>query len=218
MILLIDNFDSFVYNLARHFERLGQQTVVVRNDAIDAEQVRRQQPDAVVISPGPCTPKEAGCSLDVVQQLASEIPMLGVCLGHQVIAAALGGKIVRAEKPMHGRTSQVFHNQRALFDGIANPLTVCRYHSLIVEEDTIPSCLEVTANSSDAIMSIGHRELPIFGVQFHPESILTDSGYSLLSNFLHLAGIVAQPMADSETELNVQHKPVAKIPEQPVTF
>lgn len=188
MILLIDNYDSFVYNLARYFQRLGQDTVVFRNDRIDAQDVREMKPEAIVLSPGPCTPNEAGCSLDVVREFHQTVPILGICLGHQTIAAALGGRIVRASEPMHGRTSEVFHDGRGIFVDLPNPLTGCRYHSLVVDESTVPACLEISARTADGtVMAIRHRNLPVVGLQFHPESILTDSGYSLLANFLRLA-------------------------------
>lgn len=190
MILLIDNYDSFVYNLARYFRRLGQETLVVRNDAIDVADVWRRRPRAVAISPGPCTPQEAGNSLEIVRGCAAAIPMLGVCLGHQAIAAAWGGRIVRAAEPRHGRSSEVFHDGQGLFAGLPSPLTAGRYHSLIVEEATLPTCLAVTARTAEGtIMALQHRELPVFGVQFHPESVLTSHGYSLLAAFLRLAGL-----------------------------
>lgn len=188
MLLLIDNYDSFVHNLARHFRRLGQVTVVMRNDAMDWHGIRAMRPDAVVISPGPCTPNEARCSLDVVRHLVDEVPILGVCLGHQVIAAALGGKIVRAAEPMHGRTSEIRHSGKSLFARLPSPMIVCRYHSLIVDESTLPAELEVTARTADGtIMAIAHRGQPVVGVQFHPEAILTEHGYALLAAFLRLA-------------------------------
>jgi anthranilate synthase/aminodeoxychorismate synthase-like glutamine amidotransferase len=194
MILLIDNYDSFVYNLARYFERLGQQTLVVRNDAIEVEAARRLQPQAVVLSPGPCTPRTAGCSLALVAELHGMVPMLGVCLGHQAIAEALGGRIVRAREPMHGRASPIWHDGRGVFQDVRNPLQGCRYHSLVVEEATLPTCLEIAAWTSDGtIMALRHRSLPVVGVQFHPESILTDCGYALLANFLRLAGLPVPP-------------------------
>ncbi len=192
MILLIDNFDSFVYNLARYFERLGHAACVVRNTAIDPADVRRLRPSAAVLSPGPCAPGRAGRSLEIVRALAAELPMLGVCLGHQTIAEAFGGRVVRAKEPVHGRASWVRHNGRGLFAGVPDPLTAGRYHSLVVDEASLPACLEITARTDDgAIMAIEHRELPVFGLQFHPESILTDCGYSLLANFLRRAGLAA---------------------------
>lgn len=191
MILVIDNYDSFVHNLARYIERLGVATHVVRSDAITAAEVERMQPQAVVLSPGPCTPREAGCSLEVVRQLYSTIPMLGVCLGHQAIAEALGGTVVRSEVPFHGRASSVVHNQRAVFAGVPSPLTVGRYHSLVVPPASLPDALEPTAWTADGatLMALSHRSLPVVGLQFHPESILTEHGYAILSNFLQLAGI-----------------------------
>ncbi len=192
MILLIDNYDSFVHNLARYFERLGQATHVVRNDAIDAARVATLKPTAIVLSPGPCTPNEAGCSLEIIRKCAGSMPILGVCLGHQAIAAAFGASIVRAHEPMHGRTSQVFHDGRNVLAGLPNPFTACRYHSLIIDRATLPDTLEVTAWTEDGtIMAVAHREWPVVGVQFHPESILTDFGYPILSNFLRIADIAA---------------------------
>lgn len=189
MILVVDNFDSFVYNLARYLHRLGQETVVIRNDAIDVAQARAMRPQAIVLSPGPCTPREAGCSLDLVRELSGEIPMLGVCLGHQIIGEACGGRVVRAPQPMHGRTSTIKHDQQGLFAGLPPALTVSRYHSLMVEEATLPSSLKVTARTADGVvMAIAHRDWPLYGVQFHPEAILTEGGFALLSNFLRLAG------------------------------
>ena len=190
MILLIDNYDSFVFNLARYFERLGQRTCVVRNTAIDAAGVHALRPDAVVLSPGPCTPRQAGCSLDVVRQLHGELPMLGICLGHQTIAEALGGRVVRAPQPMHGRASPILHDGRDLFAGLPNPLIACRYHSLVVERQSLPDCLKVSAWTDDGlVMGLRHVRLPVLGLQFHPESILTDTGYPLLAGFLRRAGL-----------------------------
>ncbi len=202
LILLIDNYDSFVFNLARYFERLGQPTRVVRNTAIDVAGVRAMHPDAVVLSPGPCTPREAGCSLEVVRQLHRELPVLGVCLGHQVIAEALGGRIVRAPEPMHGRTSTVQHDGRGVFAGLVNPLVACRYHSLVAERRSLPQCLEVSAWTDDGtVMGLRHRALPIVGVQFHPESILTDTGYPILAAFLRRAGLyVPEPVPPASSE------------------
>jgi anthranilate synthase component II len=190
MILLIDNYDSFVYNLARYFERLGHSTRVVRNTATDADEVESLAPAAVVLSPGPCTPERAGCALELVRRLHTHVPLLGICLGHQTIVAALGGRVVRAKEPVHGRTSLVHHNGRGVFAGLPNPLVGCRYHSLVVDEASLPDCLEVTARSEDGtIMAVQHRTLPVVGLQFHPESILTDCGYPLLAAFLRLAGL-----------------------------
>jgi len=207
MLLLIDNYDSFVYNLARYFERLGQATCVVRNDAIDAGGVRDMRPDAVVLSPGPCTPNQAGASLEIVRALYRELPMLGVCLGHQAIAEALGGRIARAERPVHGQTSPVVHEGTGLFAGLPSPLVVCRYHSLIVEPGSLPAELRPTAWTGDnVLMALEHTSLPVFGVQFHPEAILTQCGYELLANFLKLAGVPVEmaPEALSEWELAEQ--------------
>ena len=193
MLLLIDNYDSFVHNLARYFARLGQATRVVRNDAIDVASVRAMRPAAIVLSPGPCTPHEAGCSLELVRALHTETPMLGICLGHQAIAEALGGRIVRAREPMHGRASRIAHNGRGVFHAVPSPLTAGRYHSLVVDEETLPGCLEVAARTEDgAVMAIAHRTQPVVGLQFHPESILTEHGEALLANFLRLAGVCAQ--------------------------
>jgi len=190
MILLVDNYDSFVYNLARYFERLGHSTRVVRNTAIDAAGLRAAAPQAIVLSPGPCTPQQAGCSLEVVRAFHAELPILGVCLGHQAIAAALGGRVVRAGEPVHGRSSPVWHDGRGVFAGLPNPIVAARYHSLVVEEASLPACLEVSARTDDAtIMALRHREFPVVGLQFHPESILTDMGYALLAGFLRVAGL-----------------------------
>lgn len=192
MILLIDNYDSFVFNLARYFRELGQEVLVVRNDQISVSEVAAMRPAAIVLSPGPCTPTEAGISLEVVKQLGPQIPMLGVCLGHQTIATALGGEVVRAAEPVHGRTSLVEHEAKRLFAGLPNPLTATRYHSLIVSEATLPSCLRPTARTRDGIlMAFEHTSWPTFGVQFHPESVLTAGGHRLLQNFLDLVGIAS---------------------------
>lgn len=193
MLLLIDNYDSFVHNLARYFEELGCETRVVRNDAMTVAQIRDLAPAAIVISPGPCTPQQAGISCEVIRQLGSTLPILGVCLGHQAIAEALGGRVIRAPEPVHGRTSAIFHDERGLFRGIPSPFRATRYHSLIVEESQLPAELEVTARTEDGlVMGIRHRQCPILGVQFHPESILTEHGRRLLANFLDLAGIPGQ--------------------------
>jgi anthranilate synthase/aminodeoxychorismate synthase-like glutamine amidotransferase len=186
MIVLIDNYDSFVYNLARYFGQLGYERSVVRNDELTVNDIKKLNPSHIVISPGPCTPNEAGISLQVIHELGSVIPILGICLGHQAIAQAYGGRVVSAKKPMHGKASQIQHNERGVFSNIANLLTVGRYHSLAVAD--LPACLEVTATSEDGeIMAIQHREHCVVGLQFHPESVLTESGYDLLRNFLMLS-------------------------------
>jgi anthranilate synthase/aminodeoxychorismate synthase-like glutamine amidotransferase len=222
MILLIDNYDSFVHNLARYFERLGQPTQIVRNDEIDAAGVQELMPAAIVLSPGPCTPREAGASLDIVRSLHAEIPMLGVCLGHQVIAEALGGRIVRAPMPVHGHASCIRHDGSGLFSGVSSPLAVGRYHSLVVDPSNLPPNLRPTAWTEDKVlMAFEHSKWPVFGVQFHPESILTESGYELLANFLQLAGlaIVTQPKRLARDELveppRAERPP---LPARPVTF
>jgi para-aminobenzoate synthetase component 2 len=192
MLLIIDNYDSFTYNLYQYFCELGCETLVVRNDEITLEQIEALAPDAIVISPGPCTPNEAGISLQVIEHFMQKLPLLGVCLGHQAIAQVLGGKVIRAEKVMHGKTSQIEHNNLGVFRGLNNPLTVTRYHSLIVERGSLPECLEETAWTLDEegrpkeIMGYRHKNLPIEGVQFHPESIKTEQGHEILSHFLQL--------------------------------
>ncbi len=192
MILLIDNYDSFVYNLARYLAEMGCETQVVRNDQVSVAEVRALRPAAVVLSPGPGAPREAGVSIALVQELATTVPMLGVCLGHQAIAAALGGRVIRAPEPVHGRTSRIHHDGRNILAGLPSPLCATRYHSLIVDEDSLPNDLVVTARTDDGLpMAIAHRSEPLFGVQFHPESVLTESGHRLLRNFLTLAGISA---------------------------
>ena len=205
MLLLIDNYDSFVHNLARYFQQLGQQTLVVRNDATDAARVRGMRPDAIVLSPGPCRPQQAGSSIELVRQCYREIPILGVCLGHQIIAEAFGAGIIRASQPVHGRASEVEHNERGMFSGLPNPLIVGRYHSLVVDQASLPSELEVTARTLDGIvMAIVHRTLPVIGLQFHPESILTDYGYELLAGFLRIAGVTVpdrRPAIAKENQL-----------------
>jgi anthranilate synthase/aminodeoxychorismate synthase-like glutamine amidotransferase len=207
MILLIDNYDSFVYNLARYLQRLGHDTHVVRNTAIDAAAARALMPEAIVLSPGPCTPQQAGCSLELVRQCYTELPILGVCLGHQTIAEALGGRIVRAREPVHGRSFPICHDGRGVFAGLPDQILGCRYHSLVVEEASLPECLEVSARTDDgAIMALRHRRLPVVGLQFHPESILTDAGYWLLAGFLRLAGLAVPaevPGIDSERRVTV---------------
>ena len=185
MLLMIDNYDSFTYNLVQYFSELGQEVLVHRNDQISIEAITRLNPEIIVISPGPCTPNEAGISLSIVNQFQGKIPILGVCLGHQTIGQAFGGKIIHAQTIMHGKTSQIHHNQRGVFRGLANPFIATRYHSLVIERESLPSCFEVTAWTDDQeIMGVRHKELAIEGVQFHPESILTQHGYDLLRNFI----------------------------------
>ncbi|NOY30050.1 MAG: aminodeoxychorismate/anthranilate synthase component II [Planctomycetes bacterium] len=221
MLLLLDNFDSFVHNLARYFERLGQETHVVRNDAIDVAEVERLAPRAIVLSPGPCTPAEAGGSTAIVREFYNQLPMLGICLGHQTIAAALGAQVVRAQEPLHGRTSLVEHQQTELFKGIPSPFTACRYHSLVVERDSLGPDLRVSATSEDGmIMAIEHAEYPVFGVQFHPEAVLTEHGYQLLANFLAISGLATQTevcqLQAAECRTIPREPPT--LPQQPVTF
>ncbi|MCX8073247.1 MAG: aminodeoxychorismate/anthranilate synthase component II [Candidatus Binatia bacterium] len=187
MLLMIDNYDSFTYNLVQYFAELGADVRVVRNDAVTVEEIASWQPKQIVISPGPCTPAEAGVSVAVIQHFAGKIPLLGVCLGHQSIAAAFGGRVVRAARLMHGKTSEIFHDGRTIFLGLPNPFQATRYHSLLVEESTLPACLEVSARTAEGeIMGLRHREYIVEGVQFHPESILTVAGKQLLQNFLTL--------------------------------
>jgi anthranilate synthase component 2 len=192
MLLLIDNYDSFTYNLAQYFGELGETVEVVRNDAIDVEGVGGLAPERIVISPGPCTPAEAGISVEVIRRFAGKIPILGVCLGHQSIAAAFGGRIVRAERVMHGKISRVFHDEGGVFAGVANPFEATRYHSLVIERASLPAELEITAKTwEDEIMGVRHRGFaggpaPLEGVQFHPESIMTAEGMRILGNFLSM--------------------------------
>lgn len=185
MLLMIDNYDSFTYNLVQYFGELGVEVQVFRNDAITVEDIARLDPRYLVISPGPCSPAEAGISVAAIQAYAGRLPILGVCLGHQSIGAAFGGRIVRAKQPMHGKTSAVHHLDKGVFRGLPNPLTCTRYHSLAIERESLPDCLEVTAWTEDQeIMGVRHREFAVEGVQFHPESILTQQGHDLLKNFL----------------------------------
>lgn len=187
MILLIDNYDSFTYNLAQYFGELGAEVEVVRNDAIDLAGVAAKQPERIVVSPGPCTPNEAGISVPLIKEFAGKVPILGVCLGHQSIGAAFGGNIIRAQRVMHGKTSTITHNRQDCFSGIPSPYTVVRYHSLVIERSSLPDVLSITAESDDGeIMGVRHKMLPVWGVQFHPESIITEHGHDLLRNFLNL--------------------------------
>jgi anthranilate synthase/aminodeoxychorismate synthase-like glutamine amidotransferase len=190
MLLLVDNYDSFTYNLAQYLGELGEDVRVVRNDAVGVEQVGDLAPDRIVLSPGPCTPNEAGITLDVIRTYAGKIPILGVCLGHQAIGQAFGGRVVRAKTVMHGKVSKIFHDDRGVFAGLMNPLEATRYHSLVVERDDLPDVLEITAKTwDDEIMGLRHKgfagtKAPVEGVQFHPESIMTPEGKRLLGNFL----------------------------------
>jgi anthranilate synthase/aminodeoxychorismate synthase-like glutamine amidotransferase len=187
MLLVIDNFDSFTYNLVQYFGELGQVQTVVRNNAITVEEALAMDPDRVLISPGPCSPNEAGVSLDIIDAFAGKKPILGVCLGHQSIGQYFGGKVVRAERLMHGKTSPVYHQDSDLFQGLPNPMQATRYHSLLVERASLPDCLKITAETeAGEIMGLAHTSLPIWGVQFHPESLATESGMQLLDNFLKL--------------------------------
>jgi anthranilate synthase/aminodeoxychorismate synthase-like glutamine amidotransferase len=201
MLLVLDNYDSFTYNLVQYAGELGADPVVYRNDALTAAQALALNPDAIIISPGPCTPDEAGISISLVRAAAGRVPVLGVCLGHQAIGQAFGGTVLRADRLMHGKTTPVVHTNHPLFQGIPSPVEVMRYHSLVVSPDSVPPDLEITAWSADRpegseIMALCHRYLPVFGVQFHPESVATRQGKQLVANFLSLAGIAvrsAQP-------------------------
>lgn len=238
MILLIDNYDSFAHNLARYFQRLGCEVQCERNDAIDVEAIRALKPQLIVLSPGPCTPDEAGCCLDVVRELGDQFPILGVCLGHQAIAQGLGGQVVRATEPIHGMSSQVRHDGKVEFQGLPNPFNAGRYHSLVVQTTDLPECLEVSATVSsrtavsneapkgnettarnEVVMALRHRTLPIFGWQFHPESILTECGYELLTNLLQAVGIEVPrqtPTIESERIITVIEPD--PYPTRPITF
>jgi len=189
-VVMIDNYDSFTYNLVQYFGELGANVTVVRNDQVTVADIEKLAPDKLVVSPGPCTPKEAGISVDAILKFAGKTPILGVCLGHQSIGYAFGGKIVHAKSIMHGKTSLVYHQNQGVFKGLNNPFTATRYHSLVIEQESIPDCLEITAWTQDAagkldeIMGVRHKQLDIEGVQFHPESILTEHGHDMLRNFL----------------------------------
>jgi anthranilate synthase component 2 len=189
-LVMVDNYDSFTYNLVQYFGELGADVVVVRNDEVTVEDIEALRPDKIVISPGPCTPKEAGISVETIHRYAGQYPILGVCLGHQSIGYAFGGNIIHAKQIMHGKVSSVYHNDVGVFKGLNNPFTATRYHSLVIEQSSLPDCLEVTAWTQDAqgnideIMGVRHKTLDIEGVQFHPESILTEHGHDMLRNFL----------------------------------
>ncbi|GBL59170.1 anthranilate synthase component 2 [Pseudomonas citronellolis] len=194
MLLMIDNYDSFTYNLVQYFAELKADIHVIRNDELSVEQIAALNPERIVLSPGPCTPNEAGVSLEVIQRFSGKLPLLGVCLGHQSIGQAFGGDVVRARQVMHGKTSPVFHTDQGVFAGLNNPLTQTRYHSLVVKRETLPECLEITAwtahddGSVDEIMGLRHKTLNVEGVQFHPESILSEQGHEMLANFLKQQG------------------------------
>jgi len=192
MLLMIDNYDSFTYNLVQYFGELGEEILVYRNDKISIAEIETLAPERIVVSPGPCTPNEAGISLDLIAHFKGKLPLLGVCLGHQGIGQAFGGRIVHAKEIMHGKTSEIYHNNSDVFAGLDNPFTATRYHSLVIEQETLPDCLEVTAwtqteeGEVDEIMGVRHKEYAISGVQFHPESIMTSYGHELLKNFLEI--------------------------------
>lgn len=188
MILVIDNYDSFTFNLVQYLGELDIKTQVYRNDRISIKEIAKKNLMGIVISPGPCTPKEAGISVEVVQKLGAKIPILGVCLGHQAIGVAYGGKVIRAKKIMHGKSSYIYHNQKGIYGGMDNPFLAGRYHSLVLDPNSLPPCLEVTARTDDGvIMGVCHKEYPVEGVQFHPESILTPLGKDILKNFIYFA-------------------------------
>jgi len=187
MLLVIDNYDSFTYNLVQYFGELGADPVVKRNDAVTADEVEKMRPGKIVISPGPGTPSDAGISMDLIRRFGPKLPILGVCLGHQSIGEVYGGKVVRAERLMHGKTSPIRHDGKGVFAGLPNPFEATRYHSLLVEKKSVPACLEVTADTAEGeIMGLRHRDFPVHGVQFHPESILSKEGKDLLANFLKI--------------------------------
>jgi anthranilate synthase component 2 len=196
MLIMIDNYDSFTYNLVQYLGELGADVRVYRNDQITVDEIAAQTPDRIVISPGPCTPNEAGISMDVIRRFAGSVPLLGVCLGHQSIGQVYGGNIIHAKSVMHGKTSQVFHRDSDVFRGLKSPFQATRYHSLVIEQASLPDCLEITAwtqsenGTLDEIMGVRHRELAVYGVQFHPESILTAHGHDLLRNFLRSGATV----------------------------
>lgn len=188
MLLMIDNYDSFTYNLVQYFMELGEEVKVIRNDKLDCHDIEQLAPRRLVISPGPCTPKEAGISIAAIREFAGKIPLLGICLGHQSMTEAFGGQVVRAQRLMHGKTSPIYHDDSDLFKGISNPFTATRYHSLLAQRQSFPACLNITAWTEEGeIMALKHRELPVWGVQFHPESILTTEGKNLLNNFLKIS-------------------------------
>jgi len=202
MLLMLDNYDSFTYNLVQYFAELGEEVKVIRNDEIDVAGVMALAPDRIVISPGPCTPKEAGISVPLILAAAGKIPLLGVCLGHQSIGAAFGGDVIHAKEVMHGKTSPVMHHDTGVFQGLPNPFRATRYHSLAVKAETLPDCLEITAWTEDGeIMGLRHRTLDVEGVQFHPESILTEHGHRMLANFLDPTGLKGRNLPQSLNQI-----------------
>lgn len=222
MIYLVDNYDSFVHNLARYFRLLGQETVVIRNDGFEIKDLAGPEVDAIVISPGPCSPDEAGKTLELIVELHQRKPVLGICLGHQAIVQALGGKVVRSSRPMHGQSSDVRHDNQFEFENLPNPFSAGRYHSLVAEPNSVPTCLEASAWTEDGtIMAVRHRDLPVVGWQFHPESILTEDGFTLLSRFLEMAGIAVTKVPTIERERKNSKfvlPPVGDFPTKPITF
>ena len=202
-ILMIDNYDSFTYNLVQYLSVLGAEVLVFRNDQITLEEIEALAPDGIVISPGPCTPREAGVSVDLIRKFAGRTPLLGVCLGHQSIGTAFGGRIVRAKRLMHGKLSEIHHTGRGIFSGIPSPFRAVRYHSLVIEEESLPPVLEVTARSEDGeIMAVQHREHPLYGIQFHPESVLSEYGMEILRNFLKVVDSRIRPSPPAPPEVS----------------
>ncbi|NBI30835.1 aminodeoxychorismate/anthranilate synthase component II [Chengkuizengella marina] len=198
MILVIDNYDSFTYNLVQYLGEIGQEVIVHRNDEINISKIEQLQPDHILISPGPCTPNEAGISLSLIDHFKGKIPILGVCLGHQAIGQVFGGEVVRAEQLMHGKTSPIFHDGKTIFEGIPSPYTATRYHSLIVRRESLPDCLEISAETeAGEIMGLRHKKFNIEGVQFHPESIITDHGLQLLKNFISQTNVKREQINES---------------------
>lgn len=207
MLLMIDNYDSFTFNLVQYLGEMGQEIEVRRNDAVTLGEIAVLQPKAIVLSPGPCTPNEAGICLDLIAHFAGQVPILGVCLGHQAIGQAFGGEVVRAPRLMHGKTSLIHHDTRTIYAGLKNPFAATRYHSLIVKRETLPACLEITAwTDQDEIMGIRHKELFVEGVQFHPESILTEEGKPLLWNFIQRAGLFWRGGQSAQFERGCQNE------------
>jgi len=199
MILMIDNYDSFTFNLVQYLRQLGEDVVVYRNDEISLEEIEKMKPAAIFLSPGPCSPTEAGITVDVIRTFYRRIPLMGVCLGHQSIGYAFGAEVVRADQLMHGKTSQISHDGKTIFKGVPNPFTAGRYHSLIIKRESLPDCLEVSAETEEGeIMGIRHRDFPVEGIQFHPESILTPNGKRILRNFLKMIPIEEQGTKPSE--------------------